>query len=175
MDAEFDIDSPDIFLSLHVERPSRRFWKNVLGDVQKETWIYFRRMKRLFWKCVFFLYALFTAFDLFSLPSRPFFPTGAGSILGVVTAVAMAGYAFRIRIGSARLWQILFVLQLLGIAIALGALIKMHTLTGGVRREFSPFILLVLPVSFLIMYPWFRYAFRSPEIWEHPLNVKESK
>ena len=118
---------------------------------------------------MFFLYALFTAFDLFSLPSRPFFPTGIGSILGVLAAIPMAGYAFQIRIGVARFWQILFLLQLIGFAIVLGVLVKEHIPTGGWTREFSPVLLLALLTAFLIMYPWFRYAYRSPEIWERDL------
>ena len=123
-------------------------------------------MNRLFWKCVFVLYALFTVFDLLSLPSRPFFPTGVGSLLGVLAAIPMGGYAFRIPIGSPRLWQILFLLQLLGFLVVIGLLIKEHIPMGGWTRQFSPYVLLVLPFGFLILFPWFRYAFRSPDIWE---------
>lgn len=91
---------------------------------------------------------------------------GIGSLLGVLAAVPMGGYAFQVRIGSANLWKILFLLQSVGFAIALGVIIKQHIPTGGFKTEFSPFILLVLPAAFLILYPWFRYAYRSPEIWE---------
>lgn len=91
---------------------------------------------------------------------------GIGSLLGVLAAVPMGGYAFRFRIGSAKVWKILFLLQSIGFAIVLGVVIREQIPTGGVTTEFSPFFLLALPAAFLILYPWFRYAYRSPEIWE---------
>jgi hypothetical protein len=81
-----------------------------------------------------------------------------------MAAIPMLGYAFRLRIGNARLWQILFAFQVICFLIGIGALIY-GWFVKGEKVTPSPYLLLLIPAIFILFFPWFMYAFRSPEIW----------
>ena len=119
-----------------------------------------RIWKDIFWACVL----LFAA----QLATTPFSSAGtlwdAGRLVtSGLSLVPLYGYAYRVAIGNRTIALLIFGYNAILLTVTL--LLAVHTLiTGG-----SVFILflvsLLLAVSFAFLYPQYKYAFDSEDLW----------
>jgi len=123
------------------------------------------------WKVLFWVIAAALASDFIGLPFKdsisPF--SLAGLFIGAVLTTPYYGYAYQTAVGTKLLWQIVFFLFaclniFLFSILTYSEISKIIAGDHVVMRSF--FTSLGALVLYVVMLPPYRYAFRSPNIWE---------
>ena len=117
------------------------------------------------WKDVFWACALLFVIQL---GTTPFSSAGtlwdvARLIISGLSLVPLYGYAYQLAIGSQAIAIVIFGFNAMFLTIAL--LLAVHALITGWSMFILFLVLVLLALSFAFLYPQYKYAFDSDDLW----------
>lgn len=118
-----------------------------------------------FWKAYLLLMTLTLVIFLPRVIQKPQFTNITGEIIHIITLIGLYGYCFKRKIGTSKIWKIVFWVSVLA-EIELNVLPSLsHSLDRVSNVGFVLGYAFGFVIPFLIYIVIYLYAFKSPEIW----------